>query len=100
MSRHRLPGAVIAAVLYPVTQAGDGRLRRVERHARGLRDRVGVDLEHAGTVGEHALHHRLLARVVQPTDMQDRRDLTGLGGGASDLSRRHRSHPAAASSST
>ena len=79
MPRHRLAGAVIAALLDPLPQPGDGRLLRVEGHRRGLRDRVGVDREHARPVAEDALDDRLLAGVVQPADVQDAGDPVRLG---------------------
>ena len=44
---HRLAGAVVAALLDPAAQLLDRRLRRVEGDRRGLRDRVGVDRDHA-----------------------------------------------------
>ena len=56
----RLAGAVIAALLDPAAQLLDRRLRGVEGHRRGLRDRVGLDGEHARPVPEHLLDDRLL----------------------------------------
>jgi len=69
MTRHRLAGAVIAAFLDPTPKAGDGGLLGVERDRRGLRDRVGVDFEHARAVAKDALDDRLLAGVLQLTDV-------------------------------
>ena len=48
VARRRLAGAVVAALLHPAAQVLDGGRARVERHGRGLRDRVGVDSEHPG----------------------------------------------------
>ena len=38
-----------------------------------LRNRVRLDRENPRPAAEHLLHDRLLARVVQPTDVQDDR---------------------------
>ena len=69
----RLAGAVIAALLHPAAQVLDRGRVRIERHGRGLRDRVRLDTEHTGAPAEHLLDDRLLARVLQAADVQDDR---------------------------
>ena len=78
----RLAGAVIAALLHPSAQVLDRGLRGVEGHRRGLRNRVGVDGEHARPVAQRVLDDRLLGGVVQAADVQDRGLLGWSGRGA------------------
>ena len=57
---HRLAGAVVAALLDPAGQVGDGRVRGVEGDGCGLRDGVRVDGEYARAAAERMLDHHLL----------------------------------------
>ena len=82
VARDRLAGAVIAALLHPSAQMLDRGLRGVEGHRRGLRNRVGVDGEHARPVAQRVLDDRLLGGVVQAADVQDRGLLGSSGRGA------------------
>jgi hypothetical protein len=70
---HRLAGAVIAALLDPTAQLLDRRRGRIEGQRGGLRNRVGVDAQHARPVPEDLLDDCLLRRVVQTPDVQDDR---------------------------
>jgi hypothetical protein len=86
---NRAPGAVVTALLDPLRELLDARLLRVEVDRRGLRHRIRLNGDHAGSATKHALDHGLLARVLKAADMQDcpheraqvgarRRDLSGL----------------------
>jgi hypothetical protein len=85
VSRHRLAGTVISALLNPRSQRPDRCLRRVEAHRRGLRDRISVNCQDAQPVAEHALHHSLLRGVLEAADVQDRRLTTGCGSRAHEF---------------
>src|SRR5262245_3460372 len=76
---HRAAGAVVAALLDPPRQLLDARLTGVEGNRRRLGDRVGLDHEYSGPPTENLLDDRLLARVVEPADVEhDRRGRVGL----------------------
>jgi hypothetical protein len=85
----RASGAVVTALLDPLRELLDARLLRVEVDRRGLRHRIRLNGDHAGSATKHALDHGLLARVLKAADMQDcpheraqvgarRRHLSGL----------------------
>jgi hypothetical protein len=57
---HGLSGAVVAALLDPAAQVGNGGLRRVEGDARGLGNGVRVDRQYAWPATERVLDDRLL----------------------------------------
>jgi hypothetical protein len=73
VARHRATGAVEAAVLDPLLELLDRGRRRVVLDGRGLRDRVGLDGSDTGLRLQRALNDRLLGRVVQPADVENRR---------------------------
>jgi hypothetical protein len=64
---------VVAALLDPAGELLDVRSVRVEGDGGGLGDGVGLDGDNARPVCEHALDDRLLARVVEAADVDDRR---------------------------
>ena len=80
MTGHGLTRAVIAAVLDPLLQRGDGRDSRVVRDGRGLRDRVGRDLQHTGKTSDERLGHRFLGSPMQIADVQHSGYCTRSGG--------------------
>ena len=57
---------MVAALLDPARELLDRGRGRVVLDRRRLRDRVRLDLEHAGAAAEHLLDDGLLARVVEP----------------------------------
>ena len=70
-ARRRAPRALEPALLDPPGELGERRPLGVVGHGRGLGRRVGRDVDHSGPPAERPLDDGLLARVVQPTHVQD-----------------------------
>ena len=79
---HGLAGAVVPALLNPRPQILYRRLRGVEAHRGGLRDRIGVHGKDAARLPEHLLDNRLFRGVMQAADVQHRRFQSEHGGPA------------------
>jgi hypothetical protein len=73
VTRHRLPGAVEAALLDPLPERLDGRPSWVECDRRGLTRRVCLDPEYTSSPAQDMLDDGLLGSKVQPPDVKDRR---------------------------
>ena len=70
---HRLAGAVVPAVAYPVAQVGHARAVGVVGDGRGLRHRARVHGEHTGSPGQDGFDDVLARGPLNPGHLQHRR---------------------------
>ncbi len=70
VGRHRLTGAVVAALPHPATQLGQRSPPRVEGHRRRLGHRIRLDHDHPWSSGQHRAHNALLRRPQHPADIE------------------------------
>ena len=69
--RHRLPGAVVAAVTYPARQLGDIGAVRIVGDVRALRNGIRHNRQHPWATPQGLLHNGGRRRPVQAADLQD-----------------------------